>query len=68
MAGDNPTAERYRNRAKELRLIAANAVDPETRRILNEVAEYYDATAKELAGSKLDRRQGMSYSDFSKTP
>ena len=55
MAGHDTTAERYRNRAEELRVIAASAIDRNTKRILNEVAGEYDAMAEKLDGDGAQR-------------
>jgi len=48
MNDDLAAAERFRNRAEELRAIADSTKDREMRRILSEVAADYDRKARSL--------------------
>jgi len=48
MEADLETAERYRNRAEELRIIAESMTDAKMRNVLTEVAHDYERMARSL--------------------
>ena len=52
MDGHFATAERYRSRAKTIRLIAMTMETPETRRSLLEIAVRYEVMAQSLESLK----------------
>ena len=65
MDGDQETAERYRQRAHQVRAIAAQMMDQKTTDLLLSIAEDYDrlaATMEGIAQSDRERADQLSQS------